>query len=288
MSRPFGKVFLDLVVQQLGKPYVSGAIGPYSFDCSGLVKYCYKHVTGITIPHVTSEQWPFWTKHAELGTCHVYTDLPGPEALNPGDIIFTQFEGSDGHEMIYVGSKVQCPEYADPRFAYTYIQAPQTGDVVKKSEFIWGKKDTAQGGARGIRFGRFVQTKWPPGMEPVDPEEDEMNIAPLEVTKMPNQGDLRVYHITESLVSWKWAKELEEWLTMDNENKDKVIKPQVTIVGSNGKSALVLFPELGGWKREAIKISDNAKAAGIDVGFTIIVKIPGDDNVSIAATIFAR
>lgn len=36
---------VELAKSQIGKPYVYGASGPNSFDCSGLVVYCYKHTT---------------------------------------------------------------------------------------------------------------------------------------------------------------------------------------------------------------------------------------------------
>lgn len=41
--------------QQIGKPYVYGATGPGSFDCSGLTSYAYKQA-GVTIPRTSQEQ----------------------------------------------------------------------------------------------------------------------------------------------------------------------------------------------------------------------------------------
>jgi cell wall-associated NlpC family hydrolase len=65
---------------QLGKPYVFGAEGPDSFDCSGLTMRAYQ-TAGITIPRKADTQ---------------YTDEPhiprGHE--QPGDLVF--FIGSDG------------------------------------------------------------------------------------------------------------------------------------------------------------------------------------------------
>lgn len=37
------KAFIELALQQVGKPYIFGAKGPKSFDCSGLVTYCLQH-----------------------------------------------------------------------------------------------------------------------------------------------------------------------------------------------------------------------------------------------------
>ena len=54
----------DTVIQcakeQLGKPYSYGAEGPSSFDCSGLVKYCYAKA-GIDLPHKASLQAGYGT-----------------------------------------------------------------------------------------------------------------------------------------------------------------------------------------------------------------------------------
>ncbi|MET8229310.1 NlpC/P60 family protein [Micromonospora sp. NPDC005298] len=42
--------------QQVGDPYVWGATGPNSFDCSGLTQYAYKSA-GIYLTHHTGDQW---------------------------------------------------------------------------------------------------------------------------------------------------------------------------------------------------------------------------------------
>lgn len=74
---------IDTAYEQLGKPYEFGATGPDSFDCSGLVQYCYAQA-GISIPRTAKEQ-------AENGIV-VYT----PE---PGDICYTT-----DHVGIYIGN----------------------------------------------------------------------------------------------------------------------------------------------------------------------------------------
>ncbi|WP_412102881.1 NlpC/P60 family protein [Plantactinospora sp. KLBMP9567] len=42
--------------EQLGDPYVWGAVGPNSFDCSGLTQYAWK-AAGIHLTHFTGDQW---------------------------------------------------------------------------------------------------------------------------------------------------------------------------------------------------------------------------------------
>lgn len=46
-----GKKAADVAMNQVGDRYVWGASGPDRFDCSGLVKYAYKHATGKNLPH---------------------------------------------------------------------------------------------------------------------------------------------------------------------------------------------------------------------------------------------
>ena len=86
---------------QLGKPYVWGATGPGSFDCSGLVQAAWASA-GVAIPRTTYEQWAA-LPHVSMS------------AIQPGDLIF--FDGI-GHVAIYVGKNM-------------IIDAPQPGQNVE-------------------------------------------------------------------------------------------------------------------------------------------------------------
>ncbi|WP_433247431.1 NlpC/P60 family protein [Streptosporangium sp. CA-135522] len=88
------------LTQQL-RPYVWGAEGPNSFDCSGLVMWAYQKV-GISLPHYTGDQWTAGT--------HVSRD-----ELRPGDLVF--FYNDLHHVGIYIGAGMM-------------VHAPQTGDVI--------------------------------------------------------------------------------------------------------------------------------------------------------------
>ncbi|MDO4488579.1 MAG: NlpC/P60 family protein [Eubacteriales bacterium] len=71
----------------LGKKYVYGGNGPDSYDCSGLVKYCYKQA-GITVPRTSAE----------------YIRMEGQVSLKdlrPGDIC-----ARNGHAGIYIGNNI--------------------------------------------------------------------------------------------------------------------------------------------------------------------------------------
>ncbi|RJQ55137.1 MAG: hypothetical protein C4521_02870 [Actinobacteria bacterium] len=89
---------------RLGCPYVWGASGPNSFDCSGLTMWCYSQV-GISLPHSSAAQYGCGT--------HISRDN-----LQPGDLVF--FGNPIHHVGIYVGGG-------------NMIHAPRTGDVVKVS-----------------------------------------------------------------------------------------------------------------------------------------------------------
>jgi cell wall-associated NlpC family hydrolase len=90
------------VYAQIGKPYVFGASGPNSYDCSGLTSAAWASV-GISIPRTSQEQW--------AGLPHVPTS-----DMQPGDILV--FNGA-GHVGIYVGGGMM-------------IDAPHTGLDVQK------------------------------------------------------------------------------------------------------------------------------------------------------------
>lgn len=77
------QVIINTARNQLGKPYVYGATGPDSFDCSGLVQYCYA-AAGISIPR-TAEA--------------IADEGQAVSTPQPGDICCTP-----GHVGIYIGN----------------------------------------------------------------------------------------------------------------------------------------------------------------------------------------
>ncbi len=81
---------LDYAYSYLGRPYVWGAKGPYSFDCSGYTSYVYKMI-GIYIPSYTGDQVR-------------YGKAVSKEDLQPGDLVFFNTYMDYGHVGIYVGN----------------------------------------------------------------------------------------------------------------------------------------------------------------------------------------
>jgi cell wall-associated NlpC family hydrolase len=100
--------FLHAAASRVGAPYVWGATGPNSFDCSGLVLWSFAQI-GIHMPRVAAEQF-FAGPHVP------YRDA------RPGDLLFWHYDPTDptdvDHVAIYVGNGQM-------------IEAPHTGDVVK-------------------------------------------------------------------------------------------------------------------------------------------------------------
>jgi cell wall-associated NlpC family hydrolase len=115
VAAPSGTVgdMLRTALGQQGKPYVWGATGPDSFDCSGLVVYAWR-MAGFRVAVRTSQQM------------YAVSDPVAFGQEQPGDLLFGEF-GADGpgHVMIVVR----------PGLA---VQAPRTGDVVKLSTYSAG------------------------------------------------------------------------------------------------------------------------------------------------------
>jgi peptidoglycan DL-endopeptidase CwlO len=84
---------IAFALSQLGKPYVWGATGPNSYDCSGLMLRAYE-AAGIQLPRVSRQQF------------HAGAKLPIEHAL-PGDLLFWAYDTSDvrtiHHVAMYLG-----------------------------------------------------------------------------------------------------------------------------------------------------------------------------------------
>ena len=101
---------------QLGKPYIWGASGPSSYDCSGLVMVAYRRA-GVWLPRVSRAQW-----HAGARV--------GLGDLAPGDLVFFAYNtgnpGSIHHVGMYIGGGAM-------------IEAPYSGARVRVASI--GRRD---------------------------------------------------------------------------------------------------------------------------------------------------
>lgn len=106
---PAAQTAVQFALAQVGKPYVWGAAGPGSYDCSGLTMSAWA-AAGVSLPHSAYQQYSYGT-HVSLSQ------------LEPGDLIFMYTPIS--HVTIYIGRGLM-------------VSAPQTGEdvqVVPVSEF---------------------------------------------------------------------------------------------------------------------------------------------------------
>ena len=103
-----GTTALRAALTQRGKPYVWGAAGPDSYDCSGLVMWAFAQ-EGISLPHYTGDQW-----NAGM---HV-----SRADLEPGDLVF--FFADISHVGLYIGNGLM-------------VDAPSTGQVVQVQPVFW-------------------------------------------------------------------------------------------------------------------------------------------------------
>ncbi|WP_420112868.1 NlpC/P60 family protein [Pseudactinotalea sp.] len=98
---------------QLGKPYVYGAAGPNSYDCSGLTMQAYRNA-GITIPRTSRDQY-------------YAGDLVPVGQMKPGDLFFYSRNGSPSgiyHVAIYAGNGMR-------------LHAPAPGKTVELVPMWW-------------------------------------------------------------------------------------------------------------------------------------------------------
>ena len=112
---------VNLAYSKIGSPYVWGAEGPNSFDCSGLTSYVYKKAAGVSLPRTSSAQ-------------SVYGKTVSKSNLQPGDLVFFG-SGSVSHVGIYIGGG-------------NMIHSPKPGESVKitsiNSSYYSGRFITAK------------------------------------------------------------------------------------------------------------------------------------------------
>ncbi|MDD7924086.1 C40 family peptidase [Actinomycetospora chibensis] len=85
---------IEFATAETGKPYVWGATGPSSYDCSGLMLRAYERA-GIVLPRVSRDQYK--------AGAHVAV-----EQAQPGDLLFWAYDQSDPdtihHVAMYLGN----------------------------------------------------------------------------------------------------------------------------------------------------------------------------------------
>jgi peptidoglycan DL-endopeptidase CwlO len=103
-----GAQALREALSRVGDPYVWGAAGPSSFDCSGLVMWAYGKV-GVSLAHFTGDQW---TEGEHISRSQ----------LEPGDLVF--FFADISHVGMYIGNGLM-------------VDAPSAGQDVQVQPIFW-------------------------------------------------------------------------------------------------------------------------------------------------------
>lgn len=107
----------------LGKPYVWGASGPSSFDCSGFTAYVYSSF-GVSLDHYTGSQFGVGQSVSK-------------DNLLPGDLVFFNTYESVSHVGIYIGGG-------------QFIHASSGSGKVTVSELSGSYYDSRYAGARRV------------------------------------------------------------------------------------------------------------------------------------------
>jgi peptidoglycan DL-endopeptidase CwlO len=100
---------VHFALNQVGKPYVYGAAGPGSYDCSGLTMAAWASA-GVSLPHSAADQYNYG-RHVSFGQ------------LEPGDLLF--YYSPIGHVTIYIGDGLM-------------VSAPQEGENVSVVPAVQG------------------------------------------------------------------------------------------------------------------------------------------------------
>lgn len=109
-TSPGAAAAVSYALAQVGKPYVWGAPGPDSFDCSGLTRAAWAQA-GVRLTHYSGSQYAETTPVAK-------------EAIQPGDLLY--FYSISQHVGIYIGNGT-----------FVHAANSRTGVVVSKLDSYW-------------------------------------------------------------------------------------------------------------------------------------------------------
>lgn len=125
----FAEDVVDLAARLIGRPYVWGAEGPHSFDCSGLTQYVYQKV-GVELPRRAISQSTFGD--------------PAGKRLQRGDLLFFSTDTRQSlvtHVGLYEGNgimidaskshgRVRRDNLDDPFWAERFMFARRVADSI--------------------------------------------------------------------------------------------------------------------------------------------------------------
>jgi hypothetical protein len=135
---------VQFALAQVGKPYVWGAEGPDTFDCSGLVQAAYASA-GVGLPRVARPQY------------RATTPVP-VGAMIPGDLLFFGPDRTDVESIHHVGIYL-----GDGKM----VHAPTPGDVVRVAPVWWEEFFGATRVLGAVPVFSTVSASGPPATRPV-------------------------------------------------------------------------------------------------------------------------
>ncbi|MGC5031547.1 C40 family peptidase [Micromonospora sp. DT229] len=172
VAHPTALAALAYARRQLGDPYVWGATGPNSFDCSGLVWSAYRSAGYYKLPRVARDQY-YATRSRTVSR----------SALLPGDLVFFA-SGSSWRTIHHMGMYVGNGKM---------IHAPTSGDVVKISTVRWSRLYAATRVVGAVPAPAVTPTPpapkptpTPPKPTPTPPKPDPTTPAPNPTTPKPD------------------------------------------------------------------------------------------------------
>ena len=111
----------------LGKPYVWGAQGPNSFDCSGFTYYVFKNKAGIILPRTSSAQSKYGTYVSRNN-------------LRAGDLVFYDTNGANNGQVSHVGLYIGNGQMIHASYSQKKIVIDNFNSSYFKRTFVNGRR----------------------------------------------------------------------------------------------------------------------------------------------------
>lgn len=136
-AKVYRENFITEAKKYVGCPYVYGAVGPNSFDCSGLIYYTAHKANGMQLPRTAK-------------ALYAYAKIVSDDKREPGDLVFfkTTSSGTISHVGIYIGNG---------QFISAVSDGPNTGVILSSlNEAYW--KPRYMGAGQIIKSGKMTET----------------------------------------------------------------------------------------------------------------------------------
>ena len=151
--------FVEAIKKQVGKPYVYGAVGPDSFDCSGLVFYTARESVKIQLPRTAK-------------AIYSYARIVPDDQRELGDLLFftTNSAGTINHVGVYIGNN---------QFISAISDGENTGVIVSSlNQNYWKGKYRATG--QFLPSGKSKNSKESPQNKEASNQDDFIEVEAVE------------------------------------------------------------------------------------------------------------